>query len=85
MGGDGRAWVVSARARPPQNARSSLPDPHSRRPPSPARPSQNIVDGDLCETYGGLSAARQKAIAGDLDRTPQDVLKKLEDVRAKVM
>ena len=85
-GGRGaRGRAVFSRARPSQIALSSSPGPHSRRPPSPARPSQNIVDGDLCETYGGLSAARQKAIAGDLDRSPQDVLKKLEDVRAKVM
>ena len=48
-------------------------------------PVKDVVDGDLCEAFGGLPAARQKAIAGDLDRTPQDVWKKLEDTRNKIL
>ena len=46
---------------------------------------QDVIDGDLCECFGGLPAARQKAIASELDRTPQDVMKKLEDTRNKVL
>jgi splicing factor 3B subunit 3 len=47
---------------------------------------QHVIDGDLCEAYANLPAARQKAIATDLDRNgPHEVLKKLEDVRNRVM
>lgn len=70
---------------PHLRATTSTPHP-TRHPTHPALSSlQNVVDGDLCETFASLSAARQKAVAGDLDRTPQDVLKKLEDVRNKVL
>ena len=48
-------------------------------------PVKDVIDGDLCEAFGALPAARQKAIAGDLDRTPQDVWKKLEDTRNKIL
>lgn len=43
------------------------------------------MDGDLCEAYAALPLARQKAIAGDLERTPADVLRKLEETRNKLM
>ena len=46
---------------------------------------QNVVDGDLCEAFSGLVAARQKTLSEELDRTPNDVLKKLEDIRNKML
>ncbi|KAF8331909.1 CPSF A subunit region-domain-containing protein [Cantharellus anzutake] len=44
-------------------------------------PVKAVVDGDLCERFAMLPAARQAAIAGELDRTVGEVLKKLEGLR----
>ncbi|XP_014289805.1 splicing factor 3B subunit 3 isoform X1 [Halyomorpha halys] len=44
-------------------------------------PVKNVIDGDLCEQFTSLEAAKQKSIAEDLDRTPNEVSKKLEDIR----
>ena len=44
-------------------------------------PVKAVVDGDLCERFAWLPAARQAAIAGELDRTVGEVLKKLEGLR----
>ena len=54
---------------------------------SPRRlpPTQDIVDGDLCEAFASLPAARQKAIAADLERAPADVLRRLEETRNKLL
>jgi splicing factor 3B subunit 3 len=48
-------------------------------------PVKDVLDGDLCECYGSLPADRQRAIASDLDRSVQDVMKKLEDTRNKIL
>lgn len=42
---------------------------------------KNVIDGDLCEQYNSLDGARKRAIADDLDRTPAEVSKKLEEIR----
>lgn len=44
---------------------------------------QNIMDGDLCEQFTSLDAGKQKTIANDLGRTPNEVAKKLEDIRTR--
>lgn len=44
---------------------------------------QNVIDGDLCEQFNSLEPAKQKAIASDLERTPAEVSKKLEDIRTR--
>lgn len=44
-------------------------------------PVKAVVDGDLCETYARLPGTKQQAIAGELDRTVGEVLKKLEQLR----
>ena len=36
-------------------------------------PIKSVVDGDLCEKYSNLETARQKSIAEELDRTPNEV------------
>ena len=41
------------------------------------------ISGDLCEQYNTLEASKQKSIAEELDRTPADVSKKLEDIRTR--
>lgn len=42
--------------------------------------AERSIDGDLCEQYFSLEPAKQKAIADELARTPNDVMKRL-DVR----
>jgi splicing factor 3B subunit 3 len=44
-------------------------------------PVKAVTDGDLCEAFATLPYSRQQAIAGDLDKSVGDVLKKLESLR----
>lgn len=44
-------------------------------------PVKAVVDGDLCETFARLPGTKQSSIAGELDRTVGEVLKKLEQMR----
>jgi len=44
-------------------------------------PVKNVIDGDLCEQFTALDPAKQRSIAQELDRTPSEVAKKLEDIR----
>ncbi|KAI0494610.1 hypothetical protein KFK09_024751 [Dendrobium nobile] len=48
-------------------------------------PVKDVIDGDLCEQYPTLSPDLQKKIADELDRTPGEILKKLEDIRNKII
>lgn len=48
-------------------------------------PVKNTVDGDLCERFGSMPYAKQLEFAETQQRTPAEVLKKLEDVRNSVM
>ncbi|BGP30004.1 pre-mRNA-splicing factor rse1 [Rhodotorula toruloides] len=45
-------------------------------------PVKATVDGDLCEVYRSLPMAKQGQIAGELERTVSEVIKKLDNVRA---
>ena len=47
-------------------------------------PVKNVIDGDLCEQFSLLAPEKQAQMAQELDRTPSEVLKKLEDFRNKV-
>lgn len=44
-------------------------------------PVKNTIDGDLCERFAALSVAKQKEFAASVDRTPAEIMKKLEDTR----
>lgn len=46
-------------------------------------PVRNVIDGDLCEMFNALDAVKQKSVAEELDRTPSEVSKKLEDIRTR--
>ncbi len=46
---------------------------------------QAVVDGDLCEQFSAIDYAKQKTIAGDLARGPNDVAKRLEEIRNRVL
>eukprot|EP01114_Cavostelium_apophysatum_P007242 TRINITY_DN1917_c0_g1_i4.p1 TRINITY_DN1917_c0_g1~~TRINITY_DN1917_c0_g1_i4.p1 ORF type:complete len:1150 (+),score=351.82 TRINITY_DN1917_c0_g1_i4:48-3497(+) len=48
-------------------------------------PVKNVVDGDLCEQFAALEPEKQKQIADELDRSPMEVLKKLEDIRNRLL
>jgi len=48
-------------------------------------PVKNVIDGDLCEQYSSLEPAKQKQIADELDRSPMEVMKKLEDIRNRLL
>ena len=48
-------------------------------------PVRNVIDGGLCEQFSQISTELQGRIAEELDRTPGEVMKKLEDVRNKIM
>ena len=45
------------------------------------QPVKDTIDGDLCERFGSISYAKQKELSEDIDRTPAEILKKLEDTR----
>lgn len=44
---------------------------------------QNVIDGDLCEQFNSMEPNKQKNVAEELDRTPPEVSKKLEDIRTR--
>lgn len=44
-------------------------------------PAKATVDGDLCELYNSMEPAKKRAVAEELDRAPNEVSKKLEDIR----
>eukprot|EP00992_Anisonema_acinus_P013135 TRINITY_DN8566_c0_g1_i3.p1 TRINITY_DN8566_c0_g1~~TRINITY_DN8566_c0_g1_i3.p1 ORF type:complete len:1206 (+),score=374.60 TRINITY_DN8566_c0_g1_i3:30-3647(+) len=48
-------------------------------------PVKDVTDGDFCELYTTLPYSKQRHIADELDRMPEDVCKRLEDMRHKVM
>jgi splicing factor 3B subunit 3 len=79
--------ILVCRCRACGGSCSPAHSPVSPPPPSTLRLSrpQDVVDGDLCEAFASLPAARQKAVAADLERTPGEVAKKLEDVRNRVL
>ncbi|KAJ1931101.1 RNA splicing, via transesterification reactions with bulged adenosine as nucleophile, partial [Linderina pennispora] len=45
-------------------------------------PVRCVVDGDLCERYFALDHETREAISDELDRTQQDICKKIEDMRS---
>lgn len=45
-------------------------------------PVKAVVDGDLCEEFARLPTTKQMQIAGELDRTLGEVLKKVEGIRS---
>ncbi|XP_022138999.1 spliceosome-associated protein 130 A [Momordica charantia] len=48
-------------------------------------PVKDVIDGDLCEQFPTLPLDMQRKIADELDRTPGEILKKLEEVRNKII
>eukprot|EP00198_Chlamydomonas_reinhardtii_P011963 XP_001701300.1 nuclear pre-mRNA splicing factor, component of splicing factor 3b [Chlamydomonas reinhardtii] len=48
-------------------------------------PVRNCVDGDLCSQYASIPMKKQQMIAEAMDRTTGEMLKKLEDIRNKIL
>jgi splicing factor 3B subunit 3 len=48
-------------------------------------PVKDVIDGDLCEQYTSLEPSKQRRIAEELDRSSSEVLKKLEDMRNRLI
>lgn len=48
-------------------------------------PVRSVLDGDLCERYAELPLGTRASIAAELQSSPDDVLRRLEDMRARVM
>ncbi|KAL0368761.1 UNVERIFIED_CONTAM: Spliceosome-associated protein A [Sesamum calycinum] len=48
-------------------------------------PVKDVIDGDLCEQFPTLPMDMQRKIADELDRTPGEILKKLEEIRNKII
>ena len=46
---------------------------------------EEVADGELCELFSQLPNDVQLAVASDLDRSPGEVLKKLEDIRSRLL
>ncbi|KAG6402388.1 hypothetical protein SASPL_134581 [Salvia splendens] len=48
-------------------------------------PVKDVIDGDLCEQFPTLPMDMQRKIADELDRTPGEIMKKLEEIRNKII
>ena len=46
---------------------------------------QDEIDGDLCEQIPILPLDAQRRNADEIDRTPREILKKIEEVRNKII
>ena len=52
---------------------------------SSMEPLKDVVDGDLCEQFSKLDFQTQRAVSEELDRGPGEIIKKLEQIRNKVL
>jgi splicing factor 3B subunit 3 len=48
-------------------------------------PVKAVVDGDLCDQYLALSKEGQRDIANQMDSHPEDIVKRIEEARARIM
>lgn len=46
---------------------------------------KNVIDGDHCEQFVSLGKEKQEMLALELDRTPVEVIKKLEDLKNRIL
>jgi len=48
-------------------------------------PVKDVIDGDLCQMFSSLEFNKQRILSEELDRTPSEVLKKLESIGKKIL
>ncbi|XP_053993630.1 uncharacterized protein LOC128884334 isoform X2 [Hylaeus volcanicus] len=48
-------------------------------------PCKGVIDGDLCEMFQTLPYSMQKQVSEELSKNPLDILKKLEELRNRVL
>ena len=48
-------------------------------------PMKGVVDGDFCSCFNRLAPEEQRAIAIELDRTPAEISKKLEELASRII
>ena len=48
-------------------------------------PVKDVIDGDLCEIFPTLDLSKQRVLAEELNRNPNEVNKKLEQARLKLL
>ena len=48
-------------------------------------PIKGVVDGDFCAYFNRLPPDEQRTIASDLDRTPAEIAKKLEELASRIL
>ncbi|CAH8491836.1 unnamed protein product [Dicrocoelium dendriticum] len=46
-------------------------------------PCRNVIDGDACEIFNSLEPSKQRSIAEEMDKTPSEIAKRLEDIRTR--
>ena len=46
---------------------------------------KNVIDGDLCEQFQSMEQSKQTLLAEELDRKPVEVIKKLEDIKNRIL
>ncbi len=49
------------------------------------QPVKDVVDGDLCEQFVKMEYSRQRNMSEQLERTPNEILKKLEEFRNRIL
>jgi splicing factor 3B subunit 3 len=52
---------------------------------SSIEPLKDVIDGDLCEQFAQMDFNKQRILSDELDRSPAEVMKKLEALRSKIL
>lgn len=48
-------------------------------------PVKCVVDGDLCEEFTSMNSSKQKSLGTELDKSPNEIAKKLEEIKNKLI
>eukprot|EP01068_Selenidium_serpulae_P012069 Selendium_serpulae@DN5765_c0_g1_i4.p1 len=48
-------------------------------------PVKNVIDGDLCEQFTNLPVTKQREIAEELKKSPDHIIRMLEDLRNRIL
>lgn len=48
-------------------------------------PCKAVIDGDLCEQFQSLNPTQQRSVAQEVARTPLEILRKLEELRNRIL